>query len=79
MPQNIYWCQEKGGWGGLFVIAPTRGQAKQLFASEIECRFIDVLTSIIRRGVNEDFPCVIDDIGSPLLKKYNLEYWEEEE
>ena len=79
MTQNIYWCYEKGGWGGLFVIAPTRGQAKELYSSEIECRYIDVRTSIVRRGVNEEFSCVIDDVGDSLLKKYNLEYQEDEE
>ena len=79
MTQNIYWCEEKGEFGGLFVIASTRGKAKQLYAEYIECRYIDVRTSLIRRGVNENFPCVIDDCGSPLLKKYNLEYLEAEE
>lgn len=79
MTQNIYWCYEKGSWGGLFVVAPTRGQAKQLFAAEVECCYIDVRTNIMKRGVNETFSGVIDDCDSPLLKKYNLEYQEEEE
>lgn len=79
MTCNIYWCEEKGEFGGLYVIAPTRGQAKQLYSEEIECSYIDVRTQIIRRGVNEMFSCVIDDVDSPLLKKYGLEYSEEEE
>ena len=79
MTQNIYWCEGKGDFGGLFVIAPTRGQAKRLYAKYIECRYIDVRTSLVRRGVMWRFPCVIDDVGSPLLKQFNLEYLEEEE
>ena len=55
MTQNVYWCAEKGELGGLFVIAPTRGQAKQLYAEYIECRYIDVLINICKRGVNESF------------------------
>lgn len=79
MTQSIYWCEEKGEFGGLFVIAPTRGQAKRLYAEYIECRYIDVRTSLVRRGVMWRLPCVIDDVGSPLLKQFNLEYLEEEE
>lgn len=79
MTQDIYWCYEKGGWGGLFVLAETRGKAKQLFVDEIECRYIDVRTRLMTRGVNSLFSYVIDDPDSPLLKKYNLEYQEEEE
>lgn len=79
MTQNIYWCEEKGEFGGLYVIAQTRGKAKQLYAEYIKCRYIDVRTSLIGRGVNEMFSCVIDYVGSPLLKKYNLEYLEVEE
>lgn len=79
MTQNIYWCEEKGEFGGLFVVAPTRGRAKEIYSAEVECRYTDVRSRIMRRGVNEMFPCVIDDVGSPLLKKYGLEYSEEEE
>jgi hypothetical protein len=79
MTQNIYWCEEKGEFGGLYVIAPTRGRAKELYSAEIECRYIDVRTQIIMRGVNEVFPCVIDSVNTPLMKKYGLEYTEEEE
>lgn len=79
MTQNIYWCEEKGEFGGLFVIAPTRGRAKQLYSEYIECRFIDVRTILVRRGVNEDFPCVLDYSPSALLEKYGLKYEEEEE
>ena len=78
MAQHIYWCEEKGEFGGLFVMAQTRGKAKQLYANYIECNYTDVRTSLARRGVNEIYSCVIDDSGSPLLKKYNLEYLEEE-
>lgn len=79
MTQNIYWCEEKGEQGGLFVIAQTRGKARQLYAEYIECRYIDVRTSLMRRGVNEDFSCIISNPNSALLKKYKLEYQEAEE
>lgn len=79
MTQSIYWCEEKGEFGGFFVIAQTRGQAKRLYAEYTKCRYIDVRTSLVSRGVMWRFPCVIDDVGSPLLKQFNLEYLEEEE
>ena len=79
MTQNIYWCEEKRQYGGLYVLAPTRGKAKQLYAEYIECQYIDVRISIVKRGAMWQFPCVIDDIKSPLLKQFNLEYTEEEE
>ena len=78
MTQNIYWCEKKGESFGLFVIAPARDYAKHIYSANIECRYADVRSRIIRRGVNELLPCVIDDEGSPLLKKYGLEYSEEE-
>ena len=78
MTTNIYWCQEKDDYSGLFVIAPTRGMAKVVFADEINCKFVDVRTQIYKRGVNEDF-CGIIESDSPLLEKYNLKYTEDEE
>lgn len=78
MTTNIYWCQEKDDYLGLFVIAPTRGTAKIVFANEVNCKFVDVRTQIYKRGVNEIF-CGIIENDSPLLEKYGLIYTEEEE
>lgn len=74
---NIYWCNEKHEYAGLFVKATTRGRAKVIYAAYVECRMIDVRTHIARRGINEDFEGVIEDSKS--LEKYNLSYDEEEE
>lgn len=73
---NIYWCHERNEYHGLFVKALTRGKAKVLYSEYVECEMIDVRTSIMRRGINEDFEGVLD-IGEE--KKYGLEYTEEEE
>ena len=75
---NIYWCYERGNWGGLFVVAKTRGRAKEIFSAEVDCEYTEVRTNIYRRGVCEITEDVIDE-GSPLLEKYGLEYAEEEE
>lgn len=70
---NIYWCHSKDEGCGLYVMARTRGRAKDIFAWYDECPFIDVRANIMRRGVNEPFEGVLDD-----PKKYGLEYTEEE-
>lgn len=75
---NIYWCNEKHEPLGLYVIARTRGRAKERFAAEAECDFTDVRTQLMRRGVNEPFEGTIEE-GSSLLKKHGLEYAESEE
>lgn len=78
MTTNIYWCQEKDDFYGAYFVAPTRGRAKVMCASEYDCKFTDVRTQIIKRGANEDF-CGIIENDSSLLEKYNLKYTEEEE
>lgn len=75
---NIYWCHEKDEYCGLYVKARTRGSAKEIYSAEVECDFIDVRTHLLKHGINEIVEEVID-IDSPLLKKYGLEYGEDEE
>lgn len=75
---NIYWCYEYHENWGVFVIAETRGKAKVLGAAELDVRFTDVRTQVVRKNVKEKKEGVIDN-GSPLLKKYDLEYDESEE
>lgn len=75
---NIYWCYEKDGYYGMYVKASTRGRAKVLYSDYVECKMIDVRTSISRRGILPKFSeGVIDDETE--LKKYGLSYSEEEE
>ena len=70
---NIYWCQELEEPYGLYIIAKTRGRAKDMFSREVGCDYISVRTKIFRRGVTETIEGeILED--SPLLKKYNLEY-----
>lgn len=73
---NIYWCFEKTDYCGLYVIAETRGQAKQMFAEEVMARFIDIRSCIYRKKVNEKAG-IIDADDTKTLKKYKLEYAEE--
>lgn len=75
---NIYWCFEKNDYFGLYVIAETRGKAKQIFADEIGESYIDIRSHIYRRGVNER-KGIIEAEDTKLLNKYNLEYADEEQ
>jgi hypothetical protein len=75
---NVYWCHEKDDYKGLFVKASTRGRAKLLYSDYVECKMIDVRTSIARRGIlPEYFEGVIEYEAE--LEKYGLSYSEEEE
>lgn len=76
---NIYFCRESCEDAGLFVFAPTRGRAKVMFAHEVNCNFTDVRCALHKRGVCEPIPIIVDDVDSPLLKKYGLEYTEGDE
>lgn len=73
---NIYFCREKDEYAGLFVIAPTRGKAKELFAYEVDCSFVAVRTEIRRKDVDEDKQrCLFDiDEDLPILTKHGLFY-----
>lgn len=70
---NIYWCEEKDEWGGLFVIAKSRGRAKAIFANEMDIDYTEVRTHLMKKGCKESSEGYID-IGSPLLYKYGLHY-----
>lgn len=74
---NIYWCYEMNEFSGLYIIAPSRGKAKVIFAYETGDEFINVRSQIYRRGVNERVG-IIEAADTKLLEKYNLEYAEEE-
>lgn len=74
---NIYWCHEKHEYSGLYIVASTRGRAKRIYADSIECKYLNVRTHIVKRGVNEQFEGEIE-FGSSLLEKYGLQYDEEE-
>lgn len=70
---NIYFCREYDTNCGLYVIAEKIGRAKLLYALECDCEYIDVRYTTHRKNVNEK-EGIIDDINSPILKKYNLKY-----
>ena len=70
---NIYWCYDYHENWGVFVVAKTRGRAKVLGAAEMDIRFTDVRSWVVRKNVKEKTEGVIE-FGSPLLLKYKLEY-----
>lgn len=72
---KIYLCHEKDVGYGLYVCALTRGRAKRIYASDVDCSMLDVHSQIMRRGVNEPFEGIMDD---EQLDKYGLEYVEED-
>lgn len=79
---NIYFCREYDENAGLFVIAVSRGKAKEIFAGEVDCRFTDVRSSIRKRGVSElEQRSLFADIKEDVLvlERYGLAYDEEEE
>lgn len=76
---NIYFCREKDEYAGLFVVAPTRGVAKAVFAEEMDCPYIDARAEIRRKDVDEFMPrCLscLDEEDSLTLERYGLEYEE---
>lgn len=75
---NIYWCYDPQELWGVYVIAKSRGRAKTFASGQLDIKYIDVRTSIVRKDVKEKQECVVD-LGSPLLKKYGLEYHDIEE
>lgn len=74
---SIFWCREAGEDCGLYVVAMTRGKAKRIFGKEMDCRYVDVLSKLVKRGATELVAGVIE-VGSPLLEKYGLHYDEVE-
>ena len=74
---TVYFCRYKYiPDSGLFVVAPTRGKAKGLFAAETDSQYILIESQIVKRGVFADCPHVINR-GDPDLERYGLEYEEE--
>lgn len=79
---NIYFCREYDENAGLFVIAVSRGKAKEIFAGEVDCRFTDVRLDIRKRSVPEFMQrCLFadDEEDVLVLERYGLEYDYEEE
>lgn len=75
---NIYFCFEKSDYSGLYVIAETRGKAKRIFADEVTEYFTDIRSHIYRKNVKGK-EGIIEPEDTKLLKKYNLEYHDEEQ
>lgn len=73
---NIYFCYEPYENCGLYVIASSRGRAKDFYGCETDANYIDIRCTLIRKGVKESSEGCIQD-GDPIMKKYNLHYYEE--
>ena len=74
---NIYWCYDPQECWGVFVIAKSRGRAKDFASCELDIKYTAVRSCLQVKDVKEKHEGVID-LGSPLLKKYGLEYHERE-
>ena len=78
MSNRVYFCYEKGDFCGLFVIASSRGKAKELFAREVMTDFTEVRSRLSKKEV-VDYDEGVIDVGDPLLEKIGLQYCEDEE
>ena len=75
--KNLYWCCEKGEYCGLWVVATSRGRAKNFFSCEIETPFCDVRCELHKKDVgNVAEGCVNDE---KTLKKLGVEYTEDDD
>ena len=75
--KNLYWCHEKGEWCGLWVVATSRGRAKELFAAEIEIDFCDVRCTLHKKDVGDIAEGCIDD--DRIAAKLGVTYEEDED
>lgn len=50
---NLYWCHEKDEYYGLWVVAETRGKAKQHYALETNIHFTEARCELHKKDVGD--------------------------
>lgn len=60
-----------------FVIAKTRGRAKALATYDLDIGFLEAESNIVRKNIGDEYEEQTIDLGSPLLKKFDLHYYDE--
>lgn len=72
---NIYFCHERGGEEGLYIIAESKGRARSIYSRFEGVRFIDVTCRAVLRGVRGEEDIL--QVGNPKLKEYGISYYTE--
>jgi len=74
---NIYFCSEADNQSvGLYIIAPSRGAAKQIYEIRMHEPYIDIRSRTVEKDILADASRIIA-VGDPLLKQYDLKYYDE--
>ena len=72
--KNLYWCHEKGEYCGLWVVATSRGRAKDFYRAQTETDFCDVRCELHKKNVGNVAEGCVDVFDEKTLKKLGVTY-----
>lgn len=76
---RLYFCYPKSEYSGFFIIASSRGRAKQMYFWEDGwCDYIDVRCELKKGYDVTKYDEQVLEVGNPILKELDLHYYDEE-